>query len=130
MAKRQMPKKGFYLFTDPTCEYKELIYTTGIRGGGGHRSCGSDFNQYKQDWDHDRMHWKVLCWTCVPGKKELEERYTYYETFEEIPDKSFPTPEWTDDDNIKPQPYIPPKPDPEGLKKIIEKKFKERGFTC
>src|SRR3990167_10663684 len=99
---RQMPKAGFYVrpkiivitihgeVLPPFDE--EILYTTGIRGGGGHKYC-RDMRRPNDPPcgcpnDHDPLtspmeQWATLLWSCVPGKKELEEDYTYAETLEE-----------------------------------------------
>jgi hypothetical protein len=84
---RQMPKKGFYVVKedDPLLShgYKEVFYTTGVRGQGGHKHCRC-LGRFACMTD-DQMEWTTLLWTCVPAQKELDEDYNYYENFEDIP---------------------------------------------
>lgn len=90
---RQMPKAGFYVRqkTIVTTIYGAvlpptdcgILYTTGVRGGGGHK-------YYRQLSNSDPCileclfeEFSTLTWTSVPGKKELEEEYHYASTLEE-----------------------------------------------
>lgn len=97
MAKklRQMPKAGFYVMppTDVTVldnpnniieTEGEIIYTTGIRGGGGHKFLRLS---YVNDGElncipNDLKTWPTLQWSCVPGKDEIK-KYTYTRTIED-----------------------------------------------
>ena len=67
-TKRKMPPKGFYVY-DNILEGDEVnvIYTTGVPGGGGHK-------YYRPKYGSG---WSTLLWTCVPGKEEIK-LHTYY----------------------------------------------------
>jgi len=89
---RQMPKAGFYVLKPTAYQslyergYKEAIYTTGVRGKGGHKCCRSQLGNFTQLFiPNSHAIWYTLLWSCVPGIKELAEKYDYYETFEQIP---------------------------------------------
>ena len=89
MAKkfRQMPKAGFYV-RPPSVLINvhgkkiesggEITYTTGNRGGGGHRYIRFDLDS-DRNVPSDLDKWATLQWSCVPGKKELPELF-YAET--------------------------------------------------
>ena len=74
-----MPKKGFYV-RPPTIGvdiYGQnwrsgggITYTTGVRGGGGHKCVRFDLGN-KREVLKDISKWTTLLWSCVPGKKDL-----------------------------------------------------------
>ena len=86
---RVMPPKGFYVMKEDAylpLQTKEAIYTTGKRGGGGHKYCRAPWSNSLQDHDLDaEIEWVTLLWSCVPSLKELDEKYDFYERYEEIP---------------------------------------------
>jgi len=73
---RQMPKEGYYVYkADPAifgANYISVYYTTGIRGGGGHKSCCSGGTLGGSG------NWNTLLWTCIPCVELLARDYTYY----------------------------------------------------
>ena len=87
MAKRKprtMPKAGFYVRKKAGKFAKlyekgmrEVIYTTGQTGGGGHKYCRQFGNVFENVHDETPV-WATLLWSCVPGIKRLEENYDYY----------------------------------------------------
>ncbi len=90
MGKRQMPKAGFYvrppcIGTDihgtPWRNEGGITYTTGIRGGGGHKYVRFDLGG-PNIVSGDVNDWPSLLWSCVPGKKELP-NLIYAKTLEE-----------------------------------------------
>lgn len=90
---RVMPKAGFYVRqkTVITTIFGEvlpasdcdIVYTTGFRGGGGHKYCRQMTNDHPSILNIPLEQFHTLQWTSVPGKKELEEVYHYAETLEE-----------------------------------------------
>ena len=65
MNKRQMPKKGFYVYDNNfTGDLVDVVYTTGVSGKGGHR--------YFRSGIINTSGWVTLLWTCVPGKDEIK----------------------------------------------------------
>ena len=85
-----MPQKGFYVvkataYPDLTAKgYKECIYTTGVRGKGGHKYCRCWGTSFVNRNDTD-LKWYTLLWSCVPGLNEMAEKHDYYPNFEDIP---------------------------------------------
>ena len=87
---RQMPKAGFYVRPKTivtTINGTQLppsdcgiVYTTGIRGGGGHKYCRQMSDDEPKISSVPFNKWSTLLWTCVPGKKELKEDYYYAST--------------------------------------------------
>tara|TARA_R110000765_G_scaffold338826_1_gene429017 strand:- start:1210 stop:1515 length:306 start_codon:yes stop_codon:yes gene_type:complete len=88
---RTMPPKGFYVmkmgghYDEMTKKgYMEAYYTTGVRGGGGHKYCrcmGDSMSGYSDF----TLTWGGLTWTCVPGIKPLNAHYDFYPTHSAIP---------------------------------------------
>lgn len=93
---RTMPPKGFYVYhggdTTLTAKgYKEIIYTTGERGGGNHKYCRCMGNVVMGG--DNRLEWATLLWSCVPSVEELQANYTFYPTWEAVPSSfGFPVP--------------------------------------
>jgi len=87
---RQMPKAGFYVRNvDPEWDRPgdiDVIYTTGIPGKGGHMYYRILFGTIPDSW-------ATLTWTCVPGLKDMEKNYTYYENEKDLPKNIPPKPE-------------------------------------
>lgn len=79
MGKRKMPKAGFYV-RPPTIGIDingkpwrsggSICYTTGVRGGGGHKYIRFDLSD-NRFVPNDVSKWATLLWSCVPGKKDL-----------------------------------------------------------
>jgi hypothetical protein len=75
---RKMPKAGFYI-RPPVIGIDihknqfiiggSIVYTTGIRGGGGHKYIRFDLDGDRSVPNNINM-WPSLLWSCVPGKKE------------------------------------------------------------
>ena len=90
MGGRKMPKAGYYVglpIVDKNIygnEYRiegQIIYTTGVRGGGGHKYWNNQKAGDHVPPDHNK--WASLLWTCVPGQKELDNNYIYIESIEQ-----------------------------------------------
>lgn len=83
---RQMPKAGFYILlpgvgtsihgNQYTIE-GQIVYTTGVRGGGGHKYWRDYMGNAKKVIPLNVNQWATLMWTCVPGKDELASDYFY-----------------------------------------------------
>jgi len=65
---RVMPKKGFYVH-DTVEDY--AFYCTGDKSANMYYALGTQGDR-----------WNYILWTCVPGKKEIQD-FTYHE---ELPD--------------------------------------------
>ena len=96
MAKRKprtMPKAGFYvrpMTVVTTIHGKvlppndcEIIYTTGIRGGGGHKYCRQMSSLDPDISTVPFNQWATLLWTCVPGANEMAKDYHYAATLQD-----------------------------------------------
>lgn len=84
---RIMPPKGFYVLRDEILNakgYKEIVYTTGERGGGGHKYCRCFGSVCLGDPD-SVLEWATLLWSCVPTIEEIQQKYTFYASYEDIP---------------------------------------------
>jgi hypothetical protein len=75
---REMPKQGFYVLLG---QYPSIVYTTGVRGKGGHKYWRPEMGD--KDVPEDVNQWATLLWTCVPGRKRLQEEYIFASTIEE-----------------------------------------------
>lgn len=85
-----MPKAGFYV-SPPTVgtnihgkEFRNegsITYTTGVRGGGGHKYIRFDLDT-DRTVPQDVKKWPTLLWSCVPGKKDMP-NLIYAKTLEE-----------------------------------------------
>jgi len=81
---RQMPSAGFYVLNHnayPMLNMHEVIYTTGVRGKGGHKYWRSDHNKGLPP-PNNVAAWATLLWSCVPGIKELQTNYSYHTTIQ------------------------------------------------
>jgi len=75
---RIMPKQGYYVYMNQlTGTFVDVFYTTGVRGGGGHKWYRFDNGQCGTRDPKTGSDWAVLLWTCVPGKERMKD-YTYY----------------------------------------------------
>ena len=77
--KRKMPPLGYYVGQG------QIIFTTGMRGGGGHkywRFGGRDENATIEN----KETWATLLWSCVPNMTELQNNYVRVDTVEEAID--------------------------------------------
>lgn len=79
MKKRVMPKAGFYVMSptvgtdvngNPWRLGGSIYYTTGVRGGGGHKYIRFDLSD-NRFVPKNVSNWPTLLWSCVPGKKDL-----------------------------------------------------------
>ena len=86
---RVMPPKGYYVMKEDAylpLHPREAIFTTGERGGGGHKYVSSQWDNASQDYDKKPLtDWVTLLWFCVPSRRELEDKYDYFEDFISIP---------------------------------------------
>ena len=83
---RQMPKAGFYVLLPGvgtsihgkqfTIE-GQIVYTTGVRGGGGHKYWRDYGSNLTKNIPMNVNQWASLLWTCVPGKAEIASDYIY-----------------------------------------------------
>lgn len=76
---RKMPKAGFYIrppvigtdtYGNKFKNGGDITYTTGVRGGGGHKYIRFDLDD-NRSVPKDINSWPSLLWSCVPGKKEM-----------------------------------------------------------
>jgi hypothetical protein len=88
---RTMPRKGFYVLRSDAYPvlyergWREVIYTTGQRGGGGHKYCRQGTSQVPIP-----SQWATLLWSCVPGVADLAAKYDFHETLPDPEAIDFP----------------------------------------
>jgi hypothetical protein len=84
---RKMPPAGYYVYHNQLSGPSiDVVYTTGVRGGGGHCyyrvTAGQLPSSHFQNGKPKKFAngWTTLTWTCVPAADELKNHYTYYKT--------------------------------------------------